>query len=194
MISKGWEGPSVLTGALPPLRRSRTLEGPSSLTRHQVRHPHQVVSRSHKVPSQPRPFNSPVPYPQQSSHRLHPRHGHRLSASLRFRRPASGGGSGGTSAGPGGGRRPSGAHRSSAEGDGVPAVRRAFGQCRAAVDLGASAGTGLGREEQRRRAAHAHHCKQSSAASWATTRTSPLTSSPSLASATGCRGGDIGTE
>ena len=45
--------------------------------------------------------------------------------------------------------------------DGVPAARRAFGQCRAAVDLRASAGTGLGREEQqRRRAAHAHHRKQ----------------------------------
>ena len=47
-----------------------------------------------------------------------------------------------------------------ADSDGVPAPRRAFGQCRAAVDLRASAGTGLGREEQRRRTAHAHHRKQ----------------------------------
>ena len=39
-------------------------------------------------------------------------------------------------------------------------ARRAFKQCRAAVDLRASAGTGLGREEQRRRAAHADHRKQ----------------------------------
>ena len=37
-----------------------------------------------------------------------------------------------------------------ADSDGVPAAHRAFGQCRAAVDLRASAGTGLGREEQRR--------------------------------------------
>ena len=47
-----------------------------------------------------------------------------------------------------------------ADSDGVSAARRAFDQCREAVDLRASAGTGLGREEQRRRAAHAHHRKQ----------------------------------
>ena len=52
--------------------------------------------------------------------------------------------------------RPSGR----ADGNRVPDARRAFGQRRASVDLRAPAATGLGREEQRRRAAHAHHRKQ----------------------------------
>ena len=59
MISKGWGGPVRPYGRTATPRRSRLLEGPSPLTRRQVRHPHQVVGRSHKVPSQPRPLYSP---------------------------------------------------------------------------------------------------------------------------------------
>ena len=44
--------PHQTLGALCTPGKSHGLNGPSPLTRRQVRHPQQVVSRSHKVPSQ----------------------------------------------------------------------------------------------------------------------------------------------
>ena len=77
-VGTGRCGPAELGGHVSPYERTATLRGsrrptgPSPLTRHQVRHPHQVVGRSHQVPRQPRPLYSPIPGPSESSHRLHP--------------------------------------------------------------------------------------------------------------------------
>ena len=71
VICEDWRPRQTLPGTLPP-SRSHRLSGPSPLIRHQVRHSHQVVGRSHKVPSQPRPLNSPVTCPPESSHSIHP--------------------------------------------------------------------------------------------------------------------------
>ena len=62
--------PHPPTSAPPIIACSESPTGQSPLTRHQVRHPHQVVGRSHKVPSQSRPLYSPIPCPSESSHRL----------------------------------------------------------------------------------------------------------------------------
>ena len=90
-------------------------------------------------------------------------------------------------------RTPGDARRPPAPADShrVPAARRATRRMDGTgVDLRASAATGLGPgQDQQRRSAHADHREAGCAASWATTRTTPPTSSPSLASATGCRRG-----
>ena len=66
----------------------------------------------------------------------------------------------------------------------VPDAGRAFGQRRAAADPPASAATGLGTGQGRGLRAGAGTSSGGCAASWATTRTTPATSSPSPASVT----------
>ena len=52
--------------------RSHGLNGPDLLARQQVRHPRQVVGRSHKVPGQASTLHASIPSASESPHRLHP--------------------------------------------------------------------------------------------------------------------------
>ena len=68
----GLAGPVRSCSPQCPRGRSQGSRDTALLWRQEGSHPHQVVSRGHKVSCQPGALHSPIPGPPKSSHSLHP--------------------------------------------------------------------------------------------------------------------------